>query len=64
MKKQIRFNPAGWAEVQDISTGLGIPETEVIRKAILLMKLYSQLKQKGGSILISDDHEIRELIIT
>lgn len=57
------LNKAATQDLYKISEDLEIPPSEVFRKLLLLMKLYSLVKAKGGCFLIRDEGVIRELII-
>lgn len=62
---KVNLNESASADLKAISEELGIPETEVLRKGLLLMRLYSELKKKEnpGSFLLKDEDGTRELLI-
>lgn len=62
---KVNLNESASTDLKTISEDLGIPETEVLRKGLLLMRLYSDLKSKEnpGSFLLKDEDGTRELLI-
>lgn len=51
-------------DLKRVARELGLTETEVLRKGLLLMGLYTKLKKdKKGSLLLREGDETRELLI-
>lgn len=63
---KVNLNESASVELRAIAEELGIPETEVLRKGLLLMRLYTDLKrdkENPGSLLLKDEDGVRELVI-
>lgn len=51
-------------DLKSVAKELGLSETDVIRKGLLIMGLYSKLrKDREGSLILKKGNEQRELLI-
>ena len=61
---KLNLNAESSDNLRALAAGLGLTETEVIRKAILLMSLYEKARRTpGGALVVREGGKDRELLI-
>ena len=62
---KVNLNTKSSAELRKIAKELGMTETDVLRKGLALMSMYSEMKEneEGGQFLIKRGDTVREVII-
>ena len=66
---KVNLNEKATSDLKSVSEQLGIPETEVLRKGLVLMELYATLKRKEketgerNGFLLREGDETKELLI-
>ena len=70
MKKKsvkVNLNEVAAEELRRVAEELGIPQAEVLRRGLSVMRMYSELKKgeegQRGALLIREKDETRELIL-
>ena len=61
------MNEVAAEELRRVAEELGIPQAEVLRRGLSVMRMYSELKKgeegQRGALLIREKDETRELIL-
>jgi predicted transcriptional regulator len=62
---KVTLNDKASDELKEIASELGLSETEVLRKGLLVMGLYAKLKhgEQRGALLLKEGDQTRELLL-